>query len=234
MILSSLVQFVNLGEEHVAYRRLDFPQLKLSIVGGRPFSCGGEQLFRKRLLSSGYGVEDMEQSARRIYKATIGAPDDHLVIFLTHNGPTGLGANIDDICGRDWVDGGGDHGDPDLAMALSRLRETANIQIPLVVFGHMHKQLAHSNGVRKMIAFGPNDMIYLNGAVVPRVRWLTRPLPSKDHVQNEAGNSQTDQTGSARAFTVVEIRERKVTKITESWVSVVANQTQLEEEHILF
>lgn len=24
----------------------------------------------------------------------------------------GLGSNINDICGRDWVYGGGDHGDP--------------------------------------------------------------------------------------------------------------------------
>lgn len=41
---------VSLGEEHVGYRRTDFPTLKLSIVGGRPFSCGGASLFRKKLL----------------------------------------------------------------------------------------------------------------------------------------------------------------------------------------
>lgn len=44
---------ISLGEEHVAYRRLDYPQFKLSVVGGRPFSCGGEKLFRKKLLSAG-------------------------------------------------------------------------------------------------------------------------------------------------------------------------------------
>lgn len=41
----------SLGEEHVGYCRLDFPILKLSIVGGRPFSCGGDKIFRGRLLS---------------------------------------------------------------------------------------------------------------------------------------------------------------------------------------
>lgn len=41
----------SLGEEHVAYRRLDFPILKLSVVGGRPFSHGGKRIFRKGLLS---------------------------------------------------------------------------------------------------------------------------------------------------------------------------------------
>lgn len=43
---------ISLGKEHVGYRRMDFPVLKLSVVGGRPFSCGGKQLFRKRLLSA--------------------------------------------------------------------------------------------------------------------------------------------------------------------------------------
>lgn len=43
---------ISLGEEHVGYRRLDFPALKLSIVGGRPFSCGGQKLFRYKLLSA--------------------------------------------------------------------------------------------------------------------------------------------------------------------------------------
>ncbi|KAK4754945.1 hypothetical protein SAY87_008702 [Trapa incisa] len=228
------MQLECLGQEHVAYGRLDFPHLKLTVVGGRPFSCGGEQLFRKRLISARYGVENMEQSAQRIYKAAIGAPEDHFVIFLAHNGPTGLGANIDDICGRDWIVGGGDHGDPDLAKALSQLRGTAKFQIPLVVFGHMHKQLAHGNGLRKMIAFGPDNMIYLNGAIVPRVRWLMQPQTIKNPVQEEAVTSPRDPTGSVRAFTVVDFTEGKVTRIAERWVSVAGDRTQLEGEHILF
>lgn len=40
----------SLGDEHVGYQRLDFPSFKLSIVGGRPFSHGGDRLFRKKLL----------------------------------------------------------------------------------------------------------------------------------------------------------------------------------------
>lgn len=82
----------------------------------------------------------MDGSAKRICKAALGTPEGHLVIFLAHNGPTGvsvcqnqiqfsylgqfcqyylkenlwagLGSNLDDICGKDWVLGGGDHGDP--------------------------------------------------------------------------------------------------------------------------
>lgn len=43
---------LSLGKEHVAYQRLDLPLIKVSVVGGRPFSCGGKPLFRKKLLSA--------------------------------------------------------------------------------------------------------------------------------------------------------------------------------------
>lgn len=32
----------------------------------------------------------MDGSATRIYNAALGTPEDHLVIFLAHNGPTGV------------------------------------------------------------------------------------------------------------------------------------------------
>ncbi|KAG8495366.1 hypothetical protein CXB51_013049 [Gossypium anomalum] len=218
------LQLECLGQEHVGYKRLDFPLLKLSIVGGRPFSCGGQQIFRKRLLSARYGIQDMEGSAKRIYEAALRTPEDHLVILLAHNGPTGLGSELNDICGKDWVFGGGDHGDPDLAQAISHLKETTNVSIPLVVFGHMHKELAHGNGLRKMIVVGTDDIIYLNGAIVPRVKRST----------NETSLHASNSDGTYRAFTLVEILNGQVNKISESWVSVVGNETTLEEEHILF
>lgn len=37
---------------------------------------------------------------------------DIIYVNLKGNFCAGLGFNIDDICGRDWVSGGGDHGDP--------------------------------------------------------------------------------------------------------------------------
>ncbi|KAM0974279.1 hypothetical protein ACFX2C_017482 [Malus domestica] len=216
------LQLECLGEEHVGYRCLDYPTLKLSVVGGRPFSGGGKKLFRQKLLSTRFGVQDMDGSAKRICKAASGAPDDHLVIFLAHNGPTGLGSNMDDICGKDWVFGGGDHGDPDLAQALSLLKETGKICAPLVVFGHMHKELADGNGLRKMIVVGDDNTIYLNGAIVPRVKRLNV----------EQGTPES--CGTMRAFTVVEILNGTVDNIVESWVSVAGNRITLEEEHFLF
>ncbi|GMP35634.1 hypothetical protein CsSME_00008002 [Camellia sinensis var. sinensis] len=256
------LQLECLGEEHVGYQRLDYPILKLSIVGGRPFSCGGAQLFRTRLLAARYGIHDMEGSAKRIYEAALGTPEGHLIIFLAHNGPTGLGSYVNDICGRDWVFGGGDHGYPsaspikgrqmdyhlimmftraiygtDLARAISQLKETTKLSIPLVVFGHMHKELAYGNGLRKMIVVGADNTIYLNGAIVPRIKRLVadeQATNSKTLMNNETSVSTPNAIGTVRAFTLVEISDGKLKKIAEAWVSVVGDKTALEEEHILY
>ncbi|XP_042063237.1 uncharacterized protein LOC121807105 [Salvia splendens] len=214
------LQLECLGDEHVGYRRMDFSNLKLSIVGGRPFSCGGRQLFRKKLLTARYGIHDMDGSAERINQAAVGTPADHSVIFLAHNGPTGLGSNMDDICGKDWIPGGGDHGDPDLAHAISQLKETTKLSIKLVVFGHMHKALASGNGLRKMIVVEDDNIVYLNGAVVPRVKTIS-------------SNEQGVALGTLRAFTVADISDGNLEKITETWVSVIGDEIRVEEELVL-
>ncbi|KAL4589876.1 hypothetical protein LXL04_002787 [Taraxacum kok-saghyz] len=235
------LQLESLGEEHVGYKRLDFHSLKISVIGGRPFSNGGQTFFRKQLLTKRkkkyiaisrisdpgkklpirYGVGNMKESAKRICEAAIGTPKDHSIIILAHNGPTGLGSNMNDICGRDWIRGGGDHGDPDLAVAISQLKgssSTTKYSIPLVVFGHMHKELAFGNSPRKMIVIGDgddNNTIYLNGAIVPRVK--------------------TQQpTTTLRAFTLINSKQGKIQNISETWVSVTANNANIEEEHMLF
>ncbi|XP_057785244.1 lysine--tRNA ligase-like isoform X2 [Salvia miltiorrhiza] len=210
------VQLECLGEAHVGYDHLDFPPLNVSVVGGRPFSCGGNQLFRKKLLTPRYGVHDMEESAERIYKAALGTPEKHSIIFLAHNGPTGLGSNVDDICGMDWASEGGDHGDPDLAKAISQVKERSKYCIPLVVFGHMHNELA-CGGFRKMVAVDADNTMYLNAAIVPRVRY-----PSS------GGGA------SSRAFTVVEFSDGKITKVTQTWVSINDGEASLQEELLLF
>ncbi|XP_073145868.1 uncharacterized protein [Henckelia pumila] len=226
----------SLGNEHVAYQRIDFPNLKMSVVGGRPFSCGGDNFFRKKLLMARYGVRDVADSAKRIYEAALRTPDDNSVIFLAHNGPTGLGTNMDDICGRDWIPGGGDHGDSDLAHAISELKMSTKIRIPLVVFGHMHKELAYGNGVRKMLVVGEDNTMYLNGAIVPRVK----------RIRNETGNSSersklgqtsipiSNAQGTLRAFTVVDIVDGSLMKIAETWVSVIGDRTAIEKEQLIF
>ncbi|XP_072981052.1 uncharacterized protein [Typha angustifolia] len=229
------LQLECLGEQHVGYRRMDFPLLKLSVVGGRPFSCGGDRLFRPRLLSMRYGVNDMEESAKKIYETAVETPEEHSVILLAHNGPTGLGSNVNDICGRDWVFGGGDHGDPDLAQAISDIQRETSISVPLIVFGHMHKRLAYGNGLRKMIVVDTNQTVYLNGAIVPRVKQIQESSLSSSSGEEQ---NQLQTAGSVdatlRAFTLVDILDGRVEKIIETWVLVAGSKIQIKEENVLF
>ena len=45
------------------------------------------------------------------------------LLLIAHNGPSGLGGLKHDICGADFLEDGGDWGDPDLEEALRRVRE---------------------------------------------------------------------------------------------------------------
>ncbi|CAI9098912.1 OLC1v1035644C1 [Oldenlandia corymbosa var. corymbosa] len=235
------LQLECLGDEHVGYGHIDFPAVKLTVVGGRPFSHGGPRLHQRRLLKARYNVSGMDESAKRIYQVALKTPEEHSVILLAHNGPTGLGSDANDICGKDWVYGAGDYGDPDLAAAISQLKETTNLSIPLVVFGHMHKRLADGIGLRKMIVVGDNDTVYLNGAIVPRVK--------RQGMEQEMGESSgssirdadtvvtaasSESAGTLRAFTVAEMLNGRVEKVAETWVSVNGENITLQEEHILF
>lgn len=216
------LQLECLGKQHVGYNRLDYPSLHLSVLGGRPFSCGGEALFRPRLLSARYGVNDMEGSANKIYEAALGTPEGHFIVLLAHNGPTGLGSGMDDICGRDWVYGGGDHGDPDLAQALCNLKANTRLAIPLVVFGHMHNSLSYG-GQRKMVVVGSDGTIYLNGAILPRIK--------RD---SGNGSAESNKAATLHAFTLVEILDERVEKISETWILVDGSKIEVHEESTLF
>ncbi|XP_043813403.1 uncharacterized protein LOC110616941 isoform X2 [Manihot esculenta] len=226
-----LLQIGDFGNENVdlvqSVADLQFP--KAVILGNHDSWC--TQQFSQK-----YGIQDMDGSAVRIYNTALRTPENHLIIFLAHNGPTGLGSNLNDICGKDWVFGGGDHGDPDLAQAIAHLKETTRLNIPLVVFGHMHKELAHGNGLRKMIVISNDKTIYLNGAIVPRVKRINddERSPSSSFMNSETSQLTSESRGTKRAFTVVEILEGRVDKIAETWVSVNGDVTLVEEEHVLF
>lgn len=124
----------------------------------------------------------------------------------------------------------------DLEHAISQLKETTKLSVPLVVFGHMHKQLANGNGLRKMIVVGDDNSVYLNGAIVPRVKRLAyeHRTDSKNPLKTENPLLTPEPEGTIRAFTLVEILEGRLEKIAETWVSVMGDKTTLEEEHIIF
>ncbi|GAQ78126.1 hypothetical protein KFL_000080300 [Klebsormidium nitens] len=202
-----------LGECHVGYGRLDFPDLQLSVVGGRPFSSGGTDWESSAAYSKKrYGYTSFDESARAIAQQALAAPRDDTLIVMAHNGPTGLGDRPEDICGRDFGrPAGGDYGDPDLQIALDLVR-AAGRDVPLVTFGHMHQILAHGKGERKLLVNNPSTgTVYLNTAIVPRV---------KDVWSGQDDEGSPVKCRDCRNFFVVEMEDSRVRSVQELWVSV--------------
>lgn len=187
-----------LGETHVGYAKLDFPQFKLSVVGGRPFSWGGMEWKNKDFYRDRYNINNFAESTTQIVTAAQETAYD-TIIFIGHNGPTGLGDRPEDTCGKDWPPIGGDHGDPDLAEAIDKVH-TLGKSIPLVTFGHMHHSLRHrKDRLRTIVNTSPEGTIYLNSARVPRIK------ESKE--------------GKERSFSIVTLEGRKVQQIALVWVN---------------
>jgi len=185
-----------LGKTHVGYGKLDFPEFQLSVVGSRPFSWGGEiwkneQFYRKR-----YGITNFDDSAARIFAAAESAAYE-TIIFVGHNGPTGLGNRPEDPCGKDWQPIGGDYGDPDLEIAIAKTQALGK-KIPLVTFGHMHHTLRHTKEQPRTAISTTQDTVYLNSASVPRI------------IQTE--------TNKLRNFSLVSLESGIVSQISLVWV----------------
>ncbi|MFN7659060.1 MAG: TIGR04168 family protein, partial [Dolichospermum sp.] len=157
-----------LGAVQVGYSKLDFPQWNLTVVGGRPFTWGGPEWRFAEICQERYGVSSLDDSADKIVKAVKNATCDN-IIFLGHNGPSGLCDRAEDPCGKDWHPIGCDFGDPDLAAAISQTLNM-NKTVSLVAFGHMHRTLRHTKKLeRKAVFKSPEGTIYLNAANVPRI-----------------------------------------------------------------
>lgn len=185
-----------LGASHVGYGKLDLREFQLSVVGSRPFSWGGElwkneQFYRKR-----YGVNNFDDSAERIVAAAESAAYE-TIIFVGHNGPTGLGNCPEDPCGKDWQPIGGDYGDPDFELAIAKTQALGK-KIPLVTFGHMHHSLRHTKEKLRTVISTTPDTVYLNSASVPRI------------IQTE--------TNKLRNFSLVSLESGVVSQISLVWV----------------
>lgn len=196
-----------LGETHVGYDKLDFPELELTVVGARPFSWGGSEWKYTEFYRQRYGITSFAESTNRIVAAASEAATD-TVIFIGHCGPLGLGDRPEDPCGRDWQPLGGDHGDPDFAEAIGQTRQQGKT-IPLVTFGHMHHSLRHTKQrLRTPLTVDPDGTIYLNAASVPRI-------------------ISTDN-GWRRNFSLVHLQQQTVLQASLVWVdqtySVISEQ----------
>lgn len=155
-----------LGTAHVGYGKLDLPELRLTVVGGRPFSWGGSTWKNEAFYQSRFGVSSLEESTTKIAAVAQSSAYETL-IFMGHCGPKGLGDRPEDPCGKDWKPVGGDHGDLDLQEAIVQTRALGKA-IPLVVFGHMHHQLRQSQTLRTSLVMS-EETVYLNAARVPRI-----------------------------------------------------------------
>ncbi|MBW4670748.1 MAG: TIGR04168 family protein [Cyanomargarita calcarea GSE-NOS-MK-12-04C] len=199
-----------LGETQVGYGKLDFPAFNLTVVGSRPFSWGGPEWKFADLCKERYGVTSFEDSADLIVKAAKSA-DYETILFLGHNGPTGLGDRPEDPCGKDWHPIGGDFGDPDFAEAISRTL-TAGKTVALVTFGHMHHTMRHTKqAIRKRIFTSIEGTVYLNAASVPRIV--------------EKG------TQTLRTFAIVCMEGSAVSQVSQVWVG---KDCKITSEEILY
>ena len=136
-----------------------------SVIAARPFSLGGPELGFRPYLRRKYGVNTVQDSVRRLQKLIDASTNDTL-IFLAHNGPTGLGSSKDDIWGCDFRDEGGDHGDPDLYEAIRYAKDRGK-RVTAVVAGHMHHEL--TDGGQRQWLVQADGTIYINAARVPRI-----------------------------------------------------------------
>ena len=139
--------------------------LRLDVIAARPHSMGGPFLGYRPYLKRAFNVTSFEDSTERLCSLVDEAGPD--LVFLAHNGPTGLGGARNDIFGCDFQRQGGDFGDRDLAEAVAYARTTGR-RVVAVLAGHMHHALKGGGGPRTW--YVEHDQVpHANAARVPRV-----------------------------------------------------------------
>lgn len=137
----------------------------LDVVTGRPHSMGGSSISFAPHLAEAYGVRTQEDSVRRLCTC-IDESDAPQLMFLAHNGPTGLGGQRNDLWGADFRREEGDFGDADLRQAIDYALGCGK-HVLAVVAGHMHHRI-RGGGTRKWYE-RRDGVLYINAARVPRI-----------------------------------------------------------------
>lgn len=117
-------------------------------------------------------------------------------------------------------------------------------KVPLVVFGHMHKGLQFGVSERNMIVVGEDKSVYLNAAVVPRIRKVSSSNADEVSLETQLANSNLyecyeaeplpSEIPSERNFTLVEMEDGELKKISEVWIKVDESQASIGEETQLY
>jgi len=144
---------------------IDGDGLGVTVVTARPHSQGGSFFAFSRYLEAQYGIGSFAESERRLCQLVDEAPHERLV-FLAHNGPTGLGTRRTDIWGCDFRREEGDFGDADLRAAIEHARRQGK-RVLAVVAGHMHHRL--KGGGHRVWQVARDGILYVNAARVPRI-----------------------------------------------------------------
>ncbi len=149
-----------------SHRRVALSGLPLNVVAGRPHSIGGKRLACERYLKSAYGVDSMETSIAML-KSLVDHCDEAPILFVAHNGPSGLGDRADSIWGCDFRRKEEDWGDRDLEEAV-RYAKRSGRTVLATVAGHMHRET--KSGKRRPGQVEKDGVLYVNAAEVPRHR----------------------------------------------------------------
>lgn len=147
-------------------RKLTLGGMSFNLVVGRPHSIGGSRVACQRYLAQKYGIDSMEASSARI-RSLVDECDDTPLVFLAHNGPSGLGDRADSIWGCDFRKREEDWGDRDLEEAIAYAKAEGRTVLATLA-GHMHRRT--KTGKNRPGHVHDAGTLYLNAAEVPRHR----------------------------------------------------------------
>ena len=137
----------------------------LEVIVGRPHSMGGSTLSFAPQLAEAHGVRSLAESTEKL-KRCVDDSTSRDLLFLAHNGPTGLGTRRTDIWGCDFRREEGDFGDEDLRLAIAHAVSRGK-RVLAVIAGHMHHRL-RGGGQRNWVT-RQDGILYVNAARVPRI-----------------------------------------------------------------
>lgn len=170
----------------VAYSqsKIELSGIAFNLVVCRPHSIGGRRVACVRYLAKKYGIDSMAASSARLV-ALVDQCDDAPIVFLAHNGPSGLGDRADSIWGCDFRKQEEDWGDRDLEKAVRHAKEKGRAVLATVA-GHMHRRT--KSGKQRPGQIKKDGTLYINAAEVPRHR-IKQGTMKRHHVKLMLTNS---------------------------------------------
>jgi len=150
---------------------LSTPLGDVTLICGRPLAQGGSSISFADTLERVHGVGTHEVSIAK-YRHLVADARTRRLMFLAHNGPTGLGDADAALWGRDFPAPAGsaadypkDFGDDDLRDALD-YAASLDKDVLAVFAGHMHRR----KGASRPLCATVDATTFVNAAVVPRIR----------------------------------------------------------------